>query len=108
MEDKMKTRRLTYITATALFATLATPVRLAAQEQKEANSEHHRYRFVDIGTFGGPASFVNPVGNGAGTISSPGTVVGASATLVPSTPTSNGFVCGGLDGIVPFVFHPFK
>ena len=112
----MKLKTLVWTIAMTSCAALIAPGLLPAQELQENkerreendSKEHHRYRFVDIGTFGGPASFVNPVGNGAGTISSPGTVVGASATLVPSTPASNGFVCGGLDGIVPFVFHAFK
>ena len=32
---------------------------------------------------------------------------GASATPIPTTSVSNGFVCGGLDGLVPNVFHAF-
>jgi probable HAF family extracellular repeat protein len=34
--------------------------------------------------------------------------VGGAGTTIPLTPTSNGFVCGGLDGVVPFVNHAFQ
>ncbi|PYV69229.1 MAG: pyrrolo-quinoline quinone [Acidobacteria bacterium] len=48
----MKSRTLTLISAITLFAALALPVRLAAQ--------HTRYKLVDIGTFGGSESYINP------------------------------------------------
>ena len=106
----MRVTKLTCIILSAMFVALAMPVLLTGQALTAVQppAKHHRYRLVDIGTFGGPASLVNPVGNGAGTISSPGTAVGTSATSIPSVQASNGFVCGGLDGTVPFVFHAFK
>ena len=105
----MKFRASTYIIAIALFAMLAIPLRLAAQGQKEAKG-HHRYKLVDIGTFGGPASYINfPSGqNGFPAINSTGTAVGSSATPIPTTSTSNGYSCQGLNGTVPFVFHGFE
>jgi probable HAF family extracellular repeat protein len=48
----MKSRLQCFATVT-LFAALAIPVRLAAQEQKEAN---HRYKLIDTRTLGGPNS----------------------------------------------------
>ena len=101
----MKTRRLNCITAMTFFAALAIPVRLAAQEHKQ---EHHRYKFVDIGTFGGPASYINNAFSlGApNQINKSGTTVGSSANSIPSPPNTN--LCGGLDGTVHFVFHAFK
>ncbi len=63
----MKSGTLVCITAMTLFAALAIPVRLrvAAQEQpttqqdgstQAAQAQHVRYKLVDLGTFGGPAS----------------------------------------------------
>lgn len=72
------------------------------------NAEHRRYKLVDIGTFGGPESYVNA----AFSLGSPnqinhrGTVVGAAATTVPAPPNKQ--ICGGPDGLVPFVFHAFE
>jgi probable HAF family extracellular repeat protein len=106
----MKSRILTCVTAITSIAALAIPVRLVAQRQKEAKSEHHRYKFVDMGTFGGPASYIN----NAAAIGAPnqvnkrGTAVGSSSTSIPSPPSSNFTFCGGLDGTVHFVFHAFK
>lgn len=103
----MKSRILMF-TAITLFAALAISVlpRLAAQEQQD--KKQHLYKLVDIGTFGGPASFVNPPFNGNPELSSHGVTGGGSATPVATTSMSNLFVCGGLDGVVPNVFHAFE
>jgi hypothetical protein len=76
----MKSRALTCVFAMTLFAALALPAPLAAQEQKEAK-KHHRYRFVDLGTFGGPESYINnAMAIGApNQINRRGTTVGSSA-----------------------------
>ena len=73
----MKSRTLTCITTMTLFAALAIPVQLAAQQ-------HTRYKLIDLGTFGGPSSgvagsFLSPWG-GVPVINNRGTVVGASDT----------------------------
>jgi hypothetical protein len=105
----MKSRLWTSHVATILLGALALFVPLAAQEQKEAKQQH-RYKLVDLGTFGGPESFVFGVGFPPA-LNSHGTTVGAAATLVPtSIPsfTSPLSVCGGIDGTLPFVFHAFK
>jgi hypothetical protein len=101
----MKSRTLRCVSAMTLFAALAIPVRLAAQGQ---TTHFRHYKLIDIGTFGGPASFVNPPFNDFPILNNHGTIVGSSATSIPTTSTSNFFVCGGLDGIVPRVFHAFK
>ena len=103
----MKSNTLKFVSAMALFAALAMPVGLVAQE-KQDNHKHHHYQFFDLGTFGGPASFINPPMNVNPELSSAGTTAGGSATSVSLTSTSNPFVCGGLDGIVPNVFHAFE
>lgn len=106
----MESPRLSRMTALMLFVGLAVPIQPAAQQQaanRQEKKEHHRYRLVDIGTFGGPASFVNPVVNGGPAISTRGTAVGSSATAIPSDPATHFFYCGGLDGNLPFTFHAF-
>jgi probable HAF family extracellular repeat protein len=62
----------------ALFIALAVPVQLAAQERKE---EQRRYKLIDLGTLGGPNSFVN--GPGTADLSNQGTYVGEAETSIP-------------------------
>jgi probable HAF family extracellular repeat protein len=102
----MKPRILSCVVAMTLFHALI-PVQLAAQEERQ-RKQHHRYRLVDIGTFGGPESNVNLGVNAGPIVSRRGAAVGASATSVPTSSHSHPFVCGGLDGAVPFVFHGFR
>src|SRR5260370_4651939 len=91
-----------------LFAALALPLRLAAQH----NQGHHHYRLIDMGTFGGPESYVNEtifLLNGQGDLNGRGLVLVGASTSIPTTPTSNFIACtGGLGGGVPFVFHAFE
>ena len=86
----MKSRMLTWTIAISLLATLAgSPLRLAAQENR---AKRHRYKLIDLGTFGGTTSYVNPVGNGGPYMNRKGDVVGSSMTSIP--PRSNGnFPC---------------
>jgi len=104
----MKSARVTFISAITLFVALSIPTSLAAQQNRP--TRHHQYTLVDIGTFGGPASYINnQFSLGApNQINSRGTTVGAAATSIPSPGDSNTSICEGLDGILPFVFHAFK
>jgi probable HAF family extracellular repeat protein len=104
----MKSRTLMWITPVILFAVLALPTRLAAQSDPAKIARHHHYQLIDMGTFGGPASFINPPFNVNPELSSRGTTAGGSATSVPLILANNPFICGGLDGIVPNVFHAFE
>lgn len=80
-----------------------------ASQPLHSTSEHVRYRLVDVGTFGGPASYYPFLNyNSFPTINRHGAAVGASSTPVSTTPISDGFVCFGVDGLVPNVFHAFK
>jgi probable HAF family extracellular repeat protein len=106
-------RPKTLMMVLTLTVLLAIPVQPAAQEPT-ANQQHKkerlRYRFIDLGTFGGPASYINHT-NSLGApnqINRRGVLVGAAATSIPSPPNSNFSICGGLDGTLPFVFHAFK
>jgi len=59
----MKSKTLTCITTMTLFAALAMPVALVAQEKQ---GQHHHYQVIDLGTFGGPQSrvdFATPLNN---------------------------------------------
>ena len=107
----MRFRLLTLIAAPAFIAVVAIrPFAAAQQPASETSSPHHLYRFVDLGTFGGPESYINnSMAIGApNQINRLGTTVGSSATSIPSPPHSNFAFCGGLDGTVHFVFHAFK
>ena len=70
------------ISAMALLVALAMPVSLAAQEHP---TKHHKYKLVDLGTFGGPASGFN-IGSIA--INSDGLAVGGAETSVSQPPTA--------------------
>ncbi len=75
------------ITAVALLVALAIPVRLAAQNKPEHNNnhQHHHYKLIDLGTFGGPQSWVEGAGEGpGGALSNAGAATGAA-----NTPDSN-------------------
>jgi probable HAF family extracellular repeat protein len=104
----MKLAKLKCIAAITLFAALVSPARLAAQDNTPP--QHHHYQLIDMGTFGGPESYINsPMSLGApNQMNSSGTTVGSSATSIPSPPHTNLAICGGLDGTVHFVFHAFQ
>ncbi|MGB9205339.1 MAG: hypothetical protein WCB94_15380, partial [Terriglobales bacterium] len=81
----MKTRTSMWIAAIALFAALATPVSLAAQDKTKPAHHHqyHHYQLVDVGTFGGPnSSYLQgfPVGR---LLNNSGTAVGSADTPTP-------------------------
>jgi|SRR5215469_2554059 len=104
----MKFGPFTWITRIILVAALALSAQVAAQAQT-TNFRH--YKLIDIGTFGGPASYINaPFALGApNQINNGGTAVGAAATGTPIPPPPPiKQICGGIDGIVPFIFHAFE
>src|ERR1700686_3995839 len=98
----MKPRFLMCITSIALFAALVIPAMVAAQDHQDRNQEHARYRLVDLGTFGGPGSYVidAPYIGSHNQINSRGTTVGGATTSIPTTPNSNGVACGGFEDFV--------
>jgi len=85
----MNSRMLRGITTIAGFVALALPVQLAAQQQ--------RYKLIDLGTFGGPNSFVN--GPGVRDFSNAGTYVGDAETDIPDPFAPN---CMSPDCLVGF------
>jgi probable HAF family extracellular repeat protein len=106
----MNTSAFTCAAAATLIVAIMIPIRIKAQEQKGQRSEHARYKLIDLGTFGGPVSYINPTFTfgSDNQINRRGTAVGGAATSISTTFVSNGFVCGGLDGTVPFVNHAFR
>jgi probable HAF family extracellular repeat protein len=71
----------TRIIALALFAALATPVPLAAQDT--------RYRFVDLGTLGGPTNYLSNNGAGFPLLTDAGIVSSWSDTPIPDPNAPN-------------------
>lgn len=112
----MKFTKLTCITAVTLIAALTIPSGLAAQDHQghKSKSQHHHYQLIDMGTFGGPQSWVLggfEYGGGA-ILNNGGTVVGAADTLDsnPNYPNcSLGSISCGLFGTPdPFAEHAFQ
>ena len=62
---------------TALLSTLALTVGTTAQSSQAPVAKHHRYKVVDLGTFGGPSSSVNCCEH---QITARGVVVGSADT----------------------------
>lgn len=105
----MKTRRVLLTTALVLLAVVTTSSSTVGQEVSEQRRRKiPRYKLVDLGTFGGRASYVNPAWElgGPNQMNGHGATVGSAATSVPT------FLgcpfCNGLDGQVQNVFHAFK
>jgi probable HAF family extracellular repeat protein len=64
----------------ALLAWVVILVRLAAQENAEPSTHHHKYKLIDMGTFGGPNSlFSNPDSR---VINNGGVATGAADTSI--------------------------
>ena len=53
----MKVRSYFRLIATVLFAALAIPTQLTAQDNSNHKPKHHQYKLYDFGTFGGPQSW---------------------------------------------------
>ncbi len=102
----MKSRTWMWMNAVYLFAALAMPVGMAAQDNpsQDHKPKHHQYKLIDMGTFGGAQSSINDQGNGYPDLNKHGDLVGAAETLVPLNQYSNGFPC--FPG--PNVNHAFR
>ena len=86
-----------------LFAALALPLRLAAQDKQDHSNDnkHHHYTPIDMGTFGGPNSGVE---EGTQVVNNRVVAVGDADTSTPDPnyPTCPIFPCD------PFIEHAFK
>jgi probable HAF family extracellular repeat protein len=91
----MKSAKLMCTAAIAFFAVLAIPVRLVAQDNQDHNHKHHHYKLIDLGTLGGPQSFLGGL-DGVRNINRRGIVVG-----VADTPNS----CPYHSGLISLAFR---
>ena len=57
----MKPRTWKWMPVVSLFAALAMPLGTAAQNNSTQNPKpkHHTYKLIDLGTLGGPNSFIS-------------------------------------------------
>ena len=97
----MKSKITAISLAATLFAALAAPVRVRAQDQEQL---HRRYRLVDVGTFGGPQSAVFEF---AHTLSNRGALVGMAETSAPDPNYPNFSPFLGFGNPDPFIQHGF-
>ena len=81
----MKVRSYFRLIATVLFAALAIPTQLTAQDGPNNKPKHHQYRLYDVGTFGGPQSgtFFYPSFTVPRSMNNRGVVVGFGDTALP-------------------------
>jgi probable HAF family extracellular repeat protein len=86
----------------SLFAALAIPVCMAAQDNpsQDHKSKHHQYKLIDLGTFGGPSSFVSTPS--AKVLNNRGMVAGWAETPIPDPYAPN---CLDPDCFVPHAFQ---
>jgi probable HAF family extracellular repeat protein len=100
----MKSVMLTRVTVAAIVAALVIPVQPVAQEQQEAK-KHHRYKLVDIGTFGGPNSFLPEPTQAIQALNNRGMLTSGADTAIPdpNAQNNNGFFPS--DG---FIAHAFQ
>src|SRR5271169_6837158 len=90
-----------YLTIASLFTALAMPNGMLAQGNASQNStpKHQKYKLVDLGTFGGPNSYISSVPL-VRMLTDSGMVAGSAdtASLEPFSPSindgnaSNGFL----------------
>ena len=105
----MKSRTWKWMIELSLFAALALPIGMAAQDNPSPDHKpkHKKYKLIDIGTFGGPASELttnNGLGAGAKILNNQGTLTGSADTPVPDPYSPNCFFFTG----DCFVTHAFR
>jgi probable HAF family extracellular repeat protein len=105
----MNSKTWTRVIALALFAAVAIPVRLAAQDNHSHHKYHH-YHLIDLGTFGGPSSWlattnqVTSPGAVNQVLNNQGTVVGWGDTPTVQQPVGP-LGCFNFDCYLPFAFQ---
>jgi len=81
----MKSRNLILAITFALVTAMTIPTGLAAQDDavQSKKAQHHHYKLMDIGTFGGPQSFFQ---TDSGVLNNAGVLAGWSDTTVRQSP----------------------
>jgi probable HAF family extracellular repeat protein len=103
-EMNMKSRYWMCFTAIPLFAALAIPGPLSAQDRQQNQPQHHHYKLIDMGTFGGPQSYIPTyVGFAISAVDNHGVLIGAADTPQPDPFLPN--FCFNPDC---FVSHAFR
>jgi len=104
----MKSERLMWVAAIAVFAVLTSTVPLTGQDKQaheHHHHKHHHYQLIDVGTLGGAQSI-------AKALNDQGTLVGCADTSAPDPnyPNSNPFLTDSPFpfGADPFIFHTFE
>jgi uncharacterized membrane protein len=96
---KTKILRNTFLTLGVIFALAsALPVQVPTARGNRPPAQHARYKLIDLGTFGGPNSFLPGQFPPAQDVNNRGTVIGAADTPVADPHCF----------IDCFVFHAFK
>ena len=86
--------------AATLFAILSIPGLVVAQERA---AHYHHYKFIDLGTLGGPHGYPSPNGPGSRMLNNAG-VVAASADTTAEHPDAPDF-CGTPECLVAHAFR---
>jgi probable HAF family extracellular repeat protein len=81
----MKFAKMHCIAAVGLFTLLALPIQLAAQGNQNHPHQYHHYQLIDVGTFGGPRSFLSSGFdyNAVADVNKRGALVGWADTIIP-------------------------
>src|SRR5215831_18730595 len=85
-EDGMKSHIRTWTIAAAAVLTLSASIAAQDSPSQAPKPKHQKYKLIDLGTFGGPASYITSVnGTGVGSrfLNNQGIVTGSADTPIP-------------------------
>jgi probable HAF family extracellular repeat protein len=101
----VKKKLPTFITIFGLCSALAFPVGLAAQEQQQQGQkkERTRYKFIDLGTFGGPTNYLSINGAGLPILNNSGIVSSSADTSIPDPNAPN--FCSNPDCLISHAYR---
>jgi len=87
----MKCYRQTCIAVITLLAALEMPLGLAGQDESAhaKKAQHHHYKFIDMGTLGGPHSYGSINGDGYSLLNNSGVVASNADLNLPDTSCFN-------------------